>query len=147
MSIRRQDLECKAIANNASNLSYFVCGYCTIIQNPNENKPRFYLLMSEKGFLCYGGGVVREEREGKLFYKLVLQLDLLTQDPQTFFLSSNKPIKFPNSSFGSTFSSVSKISHLWVMQNHSNNTRCTVFKGKACGKGEVEDGGRGKVNC
>lgn len=51
------------------------------------------------------GGVVQEEKEGKLFYKLVLQLDLLTQDPQTLFLSSNKPMKFPNSSFGRTFSS------------------------------------------
>jgi len=122
-------VECKAIANNASNLSYFICGYCTITQNSNEDKPRFYLLMSEKGFLCYGEGVVLEEKEGK-FYKLVLQLDLLTQDPQTFFLSSNKPIKFPNSSFGSTFSSVSKISHLRVMQNHSDNTCCTVFRVK-----------------
>lgn len=53
---RRQDLECEAIANNASKLSYFICGYCTIIQNSNEDKPRLYLLMSEKGFLCCGEG-------------------------------------------------------------------------------------------
>lgn len=69
--------------------------------------------MSEKGFLCYRGRG-REEEEEKQFYKLVLQLDLLTQYPQTSFPLPNKPIKFPDSSFGNTFNSVSKISHLWV---------------------------------
>lgn len=56
MNIRRQDLECEVIANSVSSLSYFINGYCTIIQNLNEDEPRFYFLMSEKGFLCYGEG-------------------------------------------------------------------------------------------
>lgn len=58
----------------------------TIIQNPNEDEPTFYLLMSEKGFLCCGGAVGSQRRREKQFYKLVLQLDLLTQYPKTFFL-------------------------------------------------------------
>lgn len=32
-------------------------------------------------FVLLGRGVVREEKEEKKFYILVLQLDLLTQDP------------------------------------------------------------------
>lgn len=27
----------------------------TIIQNPNEDEQTFYILMSEKGLLCFGG--------------------------------------------------------------------------------------------
>lgn len=96
------------IANSTSNVGYLHIDIVTVIQNPSEDEPRFYL-MSKKGFLCYRGGVVREEKEEKQLYKLVLQLDLLTQNPQTSCLPPNKPVKFANSSFGSMFP---KKSHL-----------------------------------
>lgn len=44
-------------------------GIGTTIQNPSEDEPTLYLLMSEKGLLCCGGGVGsqrRKEREAVL---------------------------------------------------------------------------------
>lgn len=61
----------------------------TIIQNPNDDEPRFYLWIPEEGFLCYWVGD-REEKKEKQFCMLELQLDLLTQDLQTSFLPPTK---------------------------------------------------------
>lgn len=58
----------------------------TIIQNPSEDEPTFYLLMSERDFCAVGGGGGSQRRKEKQFYKFVLQLDLLTQYPKTLFL-------------------------------------------------------------
>lgn len=70
--------------------------------------------------MLWGGGVVKEEKKEKQFYKLVLQLDLLTQYPQTF-LPPAKPIKFPNSSSGNTV-------HLVMFQKKSFMSKCRIIQ-------------------
>jgi len=81
----------------------------TIMQNPNDDEPRFYLWIPEEGFLCYWVGD-REEKKEKQFHMLELQLDLLTQDLQTFL----PPREANKIFFGNVFNIVSEINHLWV---------------------------------
>lgn len=96
--------------------------------------------MSEKEFLCNVRRGSQKKRKGSSSINLVVQLNLLTQYPQ-IFLPPNKPVNFPNNSFGKHIR-VSKISHFMskcrIIQTACSTVQSVDSKGKAHGEGKTE---------
>lgn len=81
----------EVIASSTSILSYFTCGYWHYNSESQWRWTNILLINVWNGiFVLWGGGVGSQRRREKQFYKLVLQLDLLTQYPKTFFLPLNQ---------------------------------------------------------